>query len=516
MHLTFLDLAVIVAYMAALSLIGIYFSGRQTSREEYLLGDRNMHWLLIGGSVMATMISTLSFLSIPGEMIRYGIAYFSGLVAIPLIIPVINRVLIPMLRSLPITSAYEYLEKRFDVRVRTLASMVFVFRTLLWMGLIIYSCSFAVSEITQWNLYLTILITGVITTFYTSAGGLRTVVWTDNLQLLVLFGGAIAIPIVIAVSIGSGPITWWGTFSQAGRTEIQVFSWDLTMRITVVGTMMAQFFWNICSHGSDQVAVQRYLSTPTLQAARRSVWVFVVFNILIMVALMFCGLALFAFHAHKAGAPVPQFQEQIAVQADRVMPQFIVAYLPPGVSGLMLAALLAAAMSSLSSGINSISGVVVSDFFQRFGFFGAHDRTLRMDKLVSIVAGLLGVALSLGIAIAVQRTDWNLVELTGRLNHIFVGPLGVLFFGGILFRWVGKEAAFLGFALSVFASLVVCFGKEWFGFRDSISFLWVVPIPFLVGLVGTCLIGFLFPSPKNESIDGLTLSDPKVIARVEE
>ena len=139
-------------------MIGAHFSRRQTSHEEYFLGNRKMNWLLIGGSVAATILSTLTFLALPGEMIRYGIGYFSGFAALPLAIPVINRILIPALRSLNITSAYEYLEKRFDVRFRSLASLIFVFRTSLWTGLIIYTCSFAVSEITLWNLYLTILI----------------------------------------------------------------------------------------------------------------------------------------------------------------------------------------------------------------------------------------------------------------------------------------------------------------------------------------------------------------------
>lgn len=490
MHLTLLDFGVIVAYMASVSLIGVYFSGRQTSREEYLLGDRSIHWLLIGGSVAATIVSTLTFLAVPGEMIRYGVAYFSGVVALPLVVPVINKVLIPMLRSLPITSAYEYLEKRFDVRFRSLAALVFVFRALLWMGIIIYTCSFAVSEITVWNLYVTILYTGLITTFYTAVGGLRTVVWTDNLQLLVLFGGALAVPVIVGFSIGSGPMDWWHTFSQAGRAEIQIFSWDPTVRITVVGTLMTVFFWNICTHGSDQVMVQRYLSTPSLQAARRSVWVFVTFYILIIIALMISGLALFAFHARQAGVPIQQFQQQITTQADRIMPQFIATELPAGVSGLMLAALLAAAMSSLSSGINSVSGVVVSDLFQRFGLFDSYSRTLRMDKLVAIATGLVSVSVALAIAISVKRTDWNLTELGGRVNQIFVGPLGVLFFAGMLFRRVGKQAAFLGFVLAMAVSMLLCFGGEWFG--SSISFLWIVPIPFLAGLACAGLLGFVF------------------------
>ena len=128
MQLTTLDVVVIVLYMALISIIGIYFSRRQTSREEYLLGGRSMHWMLLGGSMMATLLSTISFLSVPGEMIRYGIAYMAGIIAMPLFVPVANQILLPVLRGLPITSAYEYLEKRFDVRFRSLASLIFVLK----------------------------------------------------------------------------------------------------------------------------------------------------------------------------------------------------------------------------------------------------------------------------------------------------------------------------------------------------------------------------------------------------
>ena len=505
MQLTTLDVVVIVLYMALILIIGIYFSRRQTSREEYLLGGRSMHWMLLGGSMMATLLSTISFLSVPGEMIRYGIAYMAGIIAIPLFVPVTNKILLPVLRCLPITSAYEYLEKRFDVRFRSLASVIFVLRTIIWMGLIIYTCSFAIVEITGWNLYYIIVAIGLVTTFYTTTGGLRTVVWTDNLQLLILLGGAVAIPMMIGFSIGSGPTEWWTTFSGAGRTHIETFSWDPTVRITVVGIILGNFFWNICTLGSDQVAIQRYLSCPSLSAARKSVWMFAAFNFVVMIALLFCGLSLFAFYAQTSNSSIQQFQEEIAARADKVMPVFIVEELPTGISGLLLAALLAAAMSSLSSGINSISGVVVSDFFERFNLFKIYVQNLWADKMVSLLAGILGIITAVSTAFMVQNTEWNLIELTGRLNHIFVGPLAVLFFGGILFRRAGKRAALMGFVVGTLMSLFVCFGKEWFGMEKSFSFIWVVPFPFLIGLATAGLVAFLFPKPPKDVVDGLTL-----------
>lgn len=512
MYLTPLDYIVIIAYMAGLAGIGLYFSKRQTSREEYFLGGRGIHWILAGGSLLATLLSTISYLSIPGEMIRYGIAYFGSILAIPLIIPVTNRILIPILMRLPITSAYEYLEQRFDVKTRSLASFSFIVRTILWMGLIIYTASYAFQKMTGWNIYGIIIGIGLITTFYTTTGGLRTVVWTDNLQLLILFGGAIAIPVFIGFSIGEGPFQWWETFSQAGRTQIQVFSLDFTVRITVFGVMMSNFFWNIATSGGDQVAVQRYLSTPSLKAAKRTVWVYTFWGVFLSLFLMLCGLALFAFYAKKSGDSIDSFQEEIALRADAIMPQFIVQELPAGISGLLLAALLAAAMSSLSSGINSISGVVMNDFLHRFGFL-KESVSLIVDKIASLVTGMIGIGAAVLIAIVAQNSDWNLVELAGRINHIFVAPIAVLFFGGILFRRTGSRAVLLSFLLGTLLSLFICFGESWFGLEKDISFIWVVPIPFVAGLAMAGLLSHVFRGPDRKKIRGLTIADVRQDSR---
>lgn len=494
MHLTWVDFLVMVLYMGGLSLIGLHFSRQQVSREEYLLGSRNIHWLLAAGSVVATLVSTLTFLAVPGEIVRYGLAYFTGVLALPLAIPVVTRILLPKLMGLHITSMYEYLERRYDAQVRIAAALVFTVRTLIWMGLIIYSCSFAVAQMAGWNIYWTILVTGLITTFYASAGGMRTVIWTDNLQLLILVGGALAVPVAVMLRTDSGPADWWVLFSQAGKTQIQVFSLDLTVRLTVVGAMLSQFFWSICTNGSDQVAVQRYLATPSLSAARRTAWVYLAMNVGLLCVLGVCGLALFAFYLQQSGLSAAAFQQQIAPNADKLMPQFIVSELPQGVSGLVLAALLAAAMSSLSSGINSAAAVVMSDLVDRTGSRRPEARSLAMTKAVSVGAGLVGVVSALGITWSIQQTDWNLVDVTQRLNHIFVGPLAVLFFAGMLFRRTSKFSALAGFTLGVLCSIYVAFGRG-----QSISFTWLVPGSFMAGFLLAALLNRLLPAPAKET-----------------
>lgn len=506
MKLTILDFLVIAVYLGGVSAIGFYCAKQQTSREEYFLGGRRVHWLLAGGSIMATLLSTATYLFIPGEMIRYGISYFAGLIALPFVIPVVTRLILPVLLALPITSAYEYLEKRFSRNVRKLAGFVFVLRTCMWMGIIIYTASLAISEVTGWNIYATIILAGLITTLYTTVGGFQTVIWTDNLQLLVLFGGAIAIPVVIGFASGTGPVTWWNTFSQAGRTSVDAFSFDLTVRTTLVAVILGQFFWNVCTNAGDQVVVQRYLSTPSMRDARRSVWIFATMQIVLITCLAVSGLALFTSKWQSSGLPVQDFQNRIAPEADRLLPRFIAEGLPAGISGLLLAALLAAAMSSLSSAINSISTVICSDMIAQRQDKSKRNSELQLEKALALGAGIVGVLWGCIVGYIATHTTWNLLELCLRMGHLFVGPIAVLFFAGFLLRHAATSSVLVGFIASTFVSLLISFGKELFQFERSVSFVWIVPLPFLVGIAMTGLCGLWLSGPTKEQVESFTLA----------
>ena len=283
-----------------------------------------------------------------------------------------------------------------------------------------------------------------------------------------------------------------------------IFSFDPTVRITVIGIMLNVFVWNICANGGDQVAIQRYLSTPSIQTARKSVLVYAWSNVVLYTTLSVCGLALFAFYAHISNLPVHEFQAQIAPEGDRLMPRFISQQLPTGISGLVMAALLAAAMSSLSSAINSISGVLTTHFFKRRK---DAQNGLSLSKLVATGAGVMGIVVAVIIAFVMSRTDWNILDLSGRVNDVFVGPMAVLFFGGILFRKAGSRAVILGFVLSVSVSLFVSFGKEWFGLDKAISWMWGMPYSFTLGMIVTGLAAPFFPRPSPQQIEGLTFRD---------
>jgi Na+/proline symporter len=166
MRLNTLDIIVIVAYMAMMSLIGLYFSRQRDSRAGFFLGGRSMHWILVGGSL--SLFSTISFLAVPGEMIRYGLGFLVAYLVVPLVVPVSNQLVLPVLMRLNISTPYEYLEKRFSGGISRLSVYVFILKTVLWMGVIICTASLAVSEVTGWSIFFIITIIGVVTTFYTS------------------------------------------------------------------------------------------------------------------------------------------------------------------------------------------------------------------------------------------------------------------------------------------------------------------------------------------------------------
>ena len=496
MQLNALDIIVIVAYLAAMSLIGFYFSKRQKSREDFFLGGRGMHWILVGGSL--SLFSTISFMAVPGEMIRYGLGFFIVYPFVPLIVPVINRIVLPVLMRLKITSAYDYLAQRFDVRVSKISEYVFVVKTLLWMGAIIYTASLAVSEVTGWNIFIIITIIGIITTFYTSAGGLQSVIWTDFIQTALFTGCALVIPIYIIYATGVGPLGWWESFSQAGRTEITMFSLDPTVRVTTIGNMSSVFFYFVCVSASDQMIVQRYLSTPSLKHAQRSVWVYIISNLTSIIFLMICGLSLFAFYWYKSTLPINEFQTQIAATADKAMLQFIVQELPHGIAGLIVAGLLAAAMSGLSSGMNGIASVLITKFPQGKSRFKIFREGLWLERFIGVSMGAVGILLAVGITISMERTNWNLVELSGRLVNLFAGPLAVLFFAGLLLKRSNSLSVLIGFALSVAVSIFIGFSKQMFGFQ-SLSFTWIIPISFIVGFAATWIIS-LFAGNEKEVV----------------
>jgi solute:Na+ symporter, SSS family len=478
LRITFVDWIVIAAYAVGMLAAGWYHARRTRTTEDYLLGGRNMSPWKVGLSLFATLLSTLTYLAIPGEMIKYGPVVLCQLISVPFIAAVVGWLLIPYIMRLRVTSAYEILETRLGLSVRLLGSCFFLTLRLFWMSLVIFATAEVVlvpvlgldPSAVPW-----VCVTlGLVTVVYTSMGGLRAVVLTDVLQTIILFGGAVLVLALITVEL-NGVRAWWPS-EWASHWQEPVFWYKPGVRFTFVGAFLSMFTWYVCTAGSDQMAIQRYLATRDARRARRMFIVSLTANVLLWSFLGAVGLALLAyFRAHPAMLPAGH---TLLGNADGLLPIFIVRGLPRGVSGLVIAGLLAAAMSSISSGLNASCSVVITDFIDRFRkrqeAEGSH---VRLAKYVSWAIGLAVVALGA----LVGQVEGNLLELCFKIANLLVTPLFLLFFMAMFIPWATSFGAYVAAACSLAVAVAIGYLHAF-----GLSFVWMMPASFLAGaIVGT-------------------------------
>lgn len=437
-----LDYVAVGVYLLATLGIVVWAARRQEDAEDFFLGSRRMPWLAVGMSLMATLLSTISYMGVPGEFIKNGMTMMFGYLAIPFTMAVVLYLWVPFFMRLRLTSAYEYLERRFNYPARLLASLLFLALRLGWMSLVVYTASMALAQMTGFELFTVIGVVGVAATLYTCVGGIRAVIWNDVLQFVMLFGGTIITIGYVAWVTRSGPMDWWANVtSHAPRhTSPQVFSWDITVRMTIVTAIMHSFFWSICTHGSDQVVLQRYFSTTSLKAARKSYLVNAVSDLSVGLLLALSGLALFSFYLSDPGA-LPEGMS-LLTSADKVLPHFYAYQLPAGLGGLFLAGFLCDAMQTLDSGVNSISAVATKDLFRRWSIkTQSRLGELALARGLTLLVGLAVTGLAYKVAYDVEHSQRNIVDLMPRSFNMFLGPLASMFFIGMFLPRASARSA---------------------------------------------------------------------------
>lgn len=479
------DTVVVLIYFAVIVVMGMALSRRQNSTEEYFLGRRNMHWLMVGISIQASLMSTISYLSVPGEQIKNGLMFHAAQLGVFPAILVINFLLLPYLMRRRITTVYELLERRFDLRVRMVGVVIFMGLRIMWMGLVVYTASFALTRITGWELPTIIVAVAVVGTVYTWLGGLRAVVWTDVIQWSILFGGSLFCIGYIMFRTSTGLFDWWEAASLVPHQPQPLFDLDPRVRITAFGIIVQTFFAKVCLHGADQVAVQRYLSTPSRAAAGRSFLAYVGCGMVLSVVMAVLGLALTSYSQYgPQGAGWDG-----ASHADEVFPWFIAHSLPVGVRGLVVAGLLSAAMSSIDSGINSLSAVVTVDFHQRFRGGGNRWPALWVAKMVTLLAGLLAILMAFGM----RMIQGNLYEVMHKSTGGLPGTLGMIVLAGVLLPRCGPRSVLAGAAVSMVCGWLIAFSREIFGQPWGISFMWIIPGGCVSGLLVAAILSRIFP-----------------------
>jgi len=482
-----LDWMVVAIYAMGMLIIGVHFKRKTKTTDDYMLGGRKMKPWNIGLSLFATLFSAITYLAMPGEMVKHGPMMWSKIASLPFVYAVVGWFLIPHIMKLRVSSAYELLEVRLGVKIRTLASVFFLLMRLIWMAVIIYMVADKVIvPIMGWSedtaIWVSVVL-GLFTIVYTSLGGLRGVVLTDVIQSFILFGGTILAIIIITNHFGSFsamiPTQW-----PEHWAEWQFF--DVNARVSFMTMNIAVFGMYVCTAGSDQMSIQRYLATRDAKAARKAFLTSLIANGIVYVMLAVLGIALMAYY--QAHPELIMKGKTLASAADSLLPHFIIHGFPIGISGLVFSGLLAAAMSSLSSGINSSSLVVINDFIVRFKKQELSQETqIKWARIISLAIGVTIILLSL----VMDNVSGNLIEITFKTVNLLVAPLFVPFFMAMFVSRSTENAVLIGTITSALTATFISFSSELFGL--VISFLWILPGSFAVGVLVSYLLSLLLP-----------------------
>ena len=416
------DYSAVVLYFVGMLILGYYFSRRQKSTEEYFMAGRGMPWFVVGLSMFATLLSTVSYLSTPGEFIKNGPGIWGMQMHIPFTLTLVTLILIPYFMRKKLTSAYEYLEELYGLKTRLFASTLFLLVRLFWMGMIVYTASFAMTRMTGLPFIWVVLGIGAIAIVYTTMGGMRAVIWTDVAQFFILFFGLLITIGFVVSETGTGPITWFQNVMVIEREPQPFFALDPYVRVSLLGAAIYGLFWWSCTAGSDQVAIQRYLTTGSLKGARKSFWANIGADLSIALSLGIAGMALYSYYL-----------TQLPGTPDQAFPHFIAHAMPRGLAGLVVAALFSAAMSSLDSGMHGVSTVITVDFFRRLRKNALDSVSeLRLARFITVLAGLFAVGFCLYLNTISEETRGNLYEMTVRISSYITGTLGGMFFAAFL------------------------------------------------------------------------------------
>ena len=475
-----IDIAVIVAYLLGMAGMGFWFMRRNCDADAYFKAGGKLPWWVVSLSIYATMFSSITFMSFPAMAFAGDMTYFVISFGIPIMALVTVRWYLPFFRKLNLTSAYEYLEVRFNLPCRLVASAAVVLFMIARTAIVAYLPSLALCALTGIDINVAIAVVTVITIVYCTVGGVEAVIWSDFVQSVILIASTALILGWLIVGTDGG----WRGFIEMGTAAHKFRVFDLALDWTrpcfwviLIGGLVA----NLASYTSDQCVVQRYMTTPDEKGAAKSILFNGALSFLNCFVFFTVGVALWTYYqSHASALPA-------GTKPDAALAVFIARELPHGVSGLVLAAVAAATMSTLSANLNSASSAITVDFYSRLFFrnqtIGQSERSnnlLLCGKVSTVIVGLLGGAMALWLA---NADIGNIYDQFQRFLGILTGGLGCLFFMGIFMKRVNGFGATCGLV----ANYLVCFGLDripfagkphllLYGFLGMIACLIVAPV----------------------------------------
>ncbi len=448
--------AVIILYLAGILALGAYMSRRIKTTRGYFVAEGRLGALLVGLSLLGTYLSALTMMALPGK--SFGPEDWLWTIQLPFLIItafVITRFVLPRFRAAGVVSVYEFLEQRVHVSARLLASVCFLLLSIGRMGLVLYLPALAFSHITGTQIELNILVMGAIVTVYTVLGGIEAVIWTDAIQVVILALGALLSVGYIVYDINQVTHSFFGLAAQYHKFRVLELSLDVT-KLTSLWLILETIFQTIRIYGTQQDMTQRYMATKSTKKGNQSVWIAILGYIPLAYLFYFIGSALFIYYQAYSDPYVLNILAADRPKYDAIYPHFIVDRLPVGIAGLVLAAIFAAAMSSIDSSMNSSSTVCVEDFYKRFWGRNKPDRTyLVMARALTVVWGLLAI----GMALAFRHVQYAQDTWSKVMSFSTTGVLALMLLAFLPVR-VRPAAAIAGWAVAAGSVAIMTFLTE--------------------------------------------------------
>lgn len=487
--LSWIDWLIIVVYLGFTAGIGFYYLLRQKkhNNEDFFLGGRSIPWWAAGVSLYATGTSAISYIATPAKSFAENWQYLAANVVGMIGTIFVAIWIVPLIRRLNLMSVYHYLEMRFHPNIRTLASAIAIVLQLGGrMSIVLFLPSLALSAVTGVNVVYSVLLMGLVTIAYTAMGGMRAVIWTDFIQVFVMLGGAfIAIGFMIS-KVDGGVVDFLRIAAADEKFHTFDWSFDLT-KATVWGFLLVALL-SMLTYPQDQVMMQRVLSTKSDKEASWSVWTLAAIVIPGNLTFFAIGTALYVFYKQHPANLNPM------LNVDATFPQFIAAELPVGLTGLIIAGIFAASMSTLSSCINSVATLVSVDFYERLWRNATPAKSVKLAEKVSILAGLIGMGTALLLATADIKSALD-------TSFVLIGLLGGGFAGCYALGIFTKRANWQGAFIGVGASLVLTFTAWIFNLVHPYFYIVIANLSCITIGYAT---SYLFPAP-GQSLLGLTI-----------
>jgi len=464
-----IDLAVVAIYLIATIALGIAYRGRTGAVDEYFTARGmfrgRLGEILIGLSIAATFMSGISIIVYVSAAYSDGAKIGLGLICLPIAWWVLIHWFLPRYLAAGGVHAYDVVERRFGYPVRVCLSVMFFLLRVGWMGVMLYVPTLIIIGSTglspQW-FWPIVLVIGLSSTVYTVIGGIRGVIVTDALQFIVIMGGMLLIVVLLLARLDLPWTALWADWAERGRLQVLDFSLDPTKSLTFWTVVLGISVANLGSYLADQMSLQRYLAAESIPAASRAFTVNAVGVAIVIVTLVLAGLLLSTWYQRHPDPTLP-------VKADHVLAFFIVRELPPGVAGVLIAAILAATISSMTSCINSLAGIITTDWLVRWGRRRSAEESYRLSRWISLLIGV-GATLLAGFA----ENLGSVLDAQAKVMGAFLGPMLACLVLAVGRRERRGWTVLAGISAGVVAGWIVA--------ALPVASLWVPPVSFGVAM----------------------------------